>query len=117
MTLYVIPEYKHQYFSHGQISQALLAAGFPASVIPTMVAIAGAESSFSNAIQKGQPYKTTGWGTFQITPGNSVPSVGVDLQLLDLRLNARAAWYKYHTLGQGLHAWSTYTNGVYRKYL
>jgi len=59
-----------------------------------MTAIAGAESSYSNAIQKEQPYATTGWGTWQITPGNSVPSIAVDLALLDLVTNARAALVK-----------------------
>lgn len=114
MNLYVIPPYTHAYFSKTEISSALSLAGFPANVIPIMVAIAGAESSYSNAIQRGQPYATTGWGTWQITPGNSVPQVGVDLQLLSLEVNARAAFVKWRH--QGLEAWSTYNNGVYRRY-
>jgi Lysozyme like domain len=111
---YVIPFYTHAYFSKSEISAALRLAGFPVNTIDTMVAIAGAESSYSNAIQMGQPYATTGWGTWQITPGNSVPSVGVDLQLLPLEVNARAAFVKWAR--QGLEAWSTYNNGVYRRY-
>lgn len=112
---YRIPNYTKVYYSHAECAAALIAAGFPSGDIPIMVAIAGAESSYSNAIQLGQPYETTGWGTWQITPGNSVPSVGVDMQLLDIHYNARAAHVKF--LRQGLKAWSTFNNGVYRRYL
>jgi hypothetical protein len=112
---YTIPPYHRVFYARGDIENAIRNAGFPAGLIATMTAIAYAESSGSNAIQKYQPYATTGWGCWQITPGNSVPSVGIDLALLDLHANARAAFVKWHS--QGLHAWSTYTSGIYRKYL
>lgn len=115
MANYVIPPYHRVFFTKESIGQALLTAGWPPECITTMTAIAGAESSYSNAIQQGEPYATTGWGTWQITPGDSVPSVGVDLALLDLVTNARAALVKWRS--QGYRAWTTYTNGVYRRYL
>lgn len=115
MSLYVIPPYHKQFFTKDHIRSALLQAGWPEGSIVTMIAIAGAESSYSNAIQKGQPYATTGWGTWQITPGDSVPSVATDLGLLDLVTNARAALVKWRR--QGYRAWSTYNNGVYKRYL
>jgi hypothetical protein len=115
MTLYNIPNYTPVTYSIKDIETALLNAGFPASSVITMTAIAGAESSWSNAIQKGQPYSTTGWGAWQITPGDSVPLVGTDLELLDLEVNAKAAFDKW--LHQGYEAWTTYNNDVYMKYL
>jgi len=115
LTTYVIPPYHRQFFTKSQIIDALRVAGWPEGTWTTMCAVAGAESSYSNAIQKGQPYSTTGWGTWQITPGDSVPSVATDLALLDLVTNARAALVKWRT--QGYRAWSTYNNGVYKRYL
>ena len=105
----------HQYTSL-EVHTALVAAGFPDSLLVIMDAIGGAESSWlPNVIQQGQPYATTGWGTWQITPGDSVPSVGVDRQLLPIEVNARAAHAKWTT--QGLDAWTTYRNGVFRRYI
>jgi hypothetical protein len=85
-----------------------------------MTAISLAESSGNpSSIQSGQPYATTGWGLWQITPGNSEPSVGTDHDLLDPRKNAEAAYLKYKTPGPngGLAQWTTYTGGAYKKYL
>jgi hypothetical protein len=77
------------------------AAGLPGI---TFSQIAQGESSDQpGAVQKGQPYGTTGWGLWQITPGNSVASVGVDNALLDPITNARAAKVKYDS--QGMGAW------------
>ena len=112
--LYTIPAYTLELYTDDQIVTALQAADFPASVINTLRCIAYAESSGSNAIQKGQPYSTTGWGCWQITPGDSVPSVGIDMQLFELNANARAAKVKYDT--QGLNAWTTYTSGLYKQW-
>lgn len=112
---YVIPPYHRITYAHVDVRLALLSAGFATAELTTMLAIAGAESSWSNAIQVGQPYQTTGWGCWQITPGNSVPTVGIDQALLDLYTNARAAWVKY--AGQGFHAWSTFNSGVYERYV
>lgn len=89
--------------------------GFPANVAPTMAAIAIAESGGNNVRQQGQPYRTTGWGLWQITPGNSEPADGTDNALLNPVNNAKAAYAKYRS--QGLHAWTTYTHGTYKKYL
>jgi hypothetical protein len=44
-----------------------------------------------------------------------VPSVGVDQDLLDALVCAKAAKVKYD--GQGLNAWATYSSGAYRQYL
>lgn len=101
-----------------EIYNALIAAGFPndGHTCQTMDAIAGAESSWlPDCIQQGEPYQTTGWGTWQITPGNEVPSVGVDHELLPLAVNARAAHYLWSR--RGYEPWSTYNSGVYKRYL
>jgi hypothetical protein len=115
MTIYNIPPYTLNHYTRAQILDALNTAGFPPSSLDIMAAVAVAESSWTNAIQKGQPYATTGWGTWQITPGNSVPSVGVDMDLLDLYTNARAAHVKF--MERGYLPWVTYTNGKYKQYL
>src|SRR5882757_5272196 len=106
---YAIPPYTLLRYTRQDILDALTAAGFPDWSLDTMAAIGVAESSWTTAIQKGQPYATTGWGTWQITPGNSVPHVGVDMDLLDLHVNARAAMVKFSE--RGYHPWSTWTNG------
>lgn len=112
---YVIPPYHRITYAHVDVRSALLAAGFGSAELTTMLAIAGAESSWTNAVQLGQPYQTTGWGLLQITPGNSVPTVGIDQALLDLYTNCRAGWVKYAK--QGFHAWSTFNSGVYERYV
>jgi hypothetical protein len=102
--------------TYAQAEGFWIAADGPSGVASIMAAIAEAESSLNpSAIQQGQPYATTGWGLWQITPGNSVPSVGIDGALLDPLTNARAALVKYR--GQGLKAWTTYTSGRYKQYL
>lgn len=102
--------------SFDQIEQVAIQGGFPPAVAPVMAAIALAESAGDSAvIQSGQPYATTGWGLWQITPGNSEPSAGVDQALLDPVQNARAAYAKYQS--QGLGAWTTYRDGKYAQFL
>jgi Lysozyme like domain len=99
-----------------EIHAALGAAGFDPTLWTVMDAIAGAESSWlPMVIQKGEPYDTTGWGTWQITPGNSEPSIGIDRQILPLLVNAKCAKVKYDA--QGLEAWTTWRNGIYEKYV
>lgn len=104
--------------SPGQIGGYWLKA-YPKSstnLTTVMVAISLAESSGNpSAIQQGQPYARTGWGLWQITPGDSEPSVGKDHELLDPEKNAEAAYLKYKA--QGLSAWSTYTSGAYARYM
>lgn len=104
--------------SYSDLEGLWIAAGGPANVANVAAAIAFPESSANpGAIQQGQPYSTTGWGLWQITPGNSVPSVGTDRQLLDPLTNARAAVIKYKAAGNSFTPWTTYTSGAYRAYL
>ncbi|HEX5115724.1 MAG TPA: transglycosylase SLT domain-containing protein [Pseudonocardiaceae bacterium] len=92
-------------------------AGGPSSVAETAEAITGAESSFlPGIIQAGQPYSTTGWGLWQITPGNSVPAYGEDYQLLDPWNNAEAAVAKFDAAG-GFSPWTTFDDGAYESFL
>ncbi|HEV3380669.1 MAG TPA: hypothetical protein VG142_06785 [Trebonia sp.] len=92
-------------------------AGGPSSVAETAEAVTGAEASFEpGIIQPGEPYSTTGWGLWQITPGDSVPAYGEDYQLLDPWNNAEAAVSKYDAAG-GLTPWTTYVDGAYENYL
>jgi hypothetical protein len=93
-------------------------AGGPSSVAETAEAITGAESSFEpGIIQAGQPYSTTGWGLWQITPGDSIPGTyGQDYQLLDPWNNAEGAVNKYDAAG-GFTPWTTYVDGAYKNYL
>lgn len=112
--LFTVPAYNHVQYDDEEMVTAARNAGFPPNILDTMRCIGYAESSGTNAIQRGQPYQTTGWGCWQITPGDSVPSVGIDLELLDLNVNARAAYAKWET--QGLNAWTTYNNGLYHQW-
>jgi Lysozyme like domain/Tachylectin len=101
-----------------QIEGYWVAAGGPASNAATAAAIAGAESSYyPGIIQSGQPYSTTGWGLWQITPGSSVSQFGRDYQLLDPWNNAGAAVAKYRAAGNSFRPWTTYNNGAYRQFL
>lgn len=94
-----------------------VAAGGPSDLASTAAAITAAESRFEpGIIQAGEPFAQTGWGLWQITPGNSSPSeYGSDYQLLDPWNNAEAAVWKYEQ--QGLDAWSTYFDGAYKSYV
>ena len=99
-----------------QIEQTWIKAGGNPALAPTMAAIAEAESSGRPGIvQSGKPYSGTGWGLWQITPGNSVPSAGTNSALLNPIANAKAAIAKLNS--QGLRAWTTYNDGAYRKYM
>lgn len=102
-------------YTFGQLEGLWIRNGGPPAVAPVMAAIGLAESTGNNVKQQNQPYRTTGWGIWQITPGNSVPSIGTDAALLDPDKNAQAAVYKYKR--QGLGAWTTYTNGAFRQYM
>jgi hypothetical protein len=98
------------------LAKLWIQAGGSPGLANTMAAIAMAESGGDpNSVQKNQPYATTGWGLWQITPGNSVPSIGTDQQLLDPLTNAKAAVAKEKS--QGLGAWTTYTSGAYKQFL
>jgi len=69
------------------------------------------------AVQANQPYATTGWGPWQITPGNSVPSAGIDDALLIPNNNAKAAVAKFKGAGNSFRPWVTFTSGAYAQYL
>jgi hypothetical protein len=80
-------------------------------------AITYCESSYEpGVIQPDEPYSATGWGLWQITPGNSVPEYGTDFQVLDPWNNAEEAVYKYDAAG-GFSPWTTYLNGCYAHHL
>lgn len=92
--------------SFGQLEQLWTSEGGAPQWAPTMAGVAYAESSgIPSRVQKGQPYSSTGWGLWQITPGNSEPTIGVNNQLLNPTTNAKAAVAKFDT--QGIGAWSS----------
>jgi hypothetical protein len=101
-------------YTYAQVEGFWVNAGGPPEAAAIMAAIATAESGRTNVIQSGQPYATTGWGLWQITPGNSEPQVGIDYALLNPETNARAAVAKYRS--GGLNQWTTYTSGAWRQY-
>lgn len=86
------------------IAKLWVDAGGPPAWAWTMAGIAYAESGgYYRCVQQGQAYSTTGWGLWQITPGNSEPQCGSDEALLSPRANACAAVAKFR--GQGIGAW------------
>lgn len=94
--------------------------GGPAAVARVAGAIAMAESNGSDIMQTGQDYAHTGWGRWQITPGNSEPQFGVDQALLIPINNAHAAVAKYVSAphgGNNFSPWTTFTSGKYKRYL
>jgi hypothetical protein len=100
-----------------QVAAAALAAGWTPAQAVIATAITSCESSRdATVVQAGQPYATTGWGLWQITPGDSVPRFGTDKQLLNPLANARAAHYKWEQAG-GWDPWTTYEDGCYRQWL
>src|SRR5689334_13705443 len=93
--------------SFARIEGYWIAAGGPASNAATAAAITGAESgSLPGNIQPSQPYSTTGWGLWQITPGNSESAFCVDFRLLDPWNNAEAAVAKYRGAGNSFSPWT-----------
>jgi Lysozyme like domain len=100
-----------------QIAAVARSAGFPAAAAVYAVAITHPEAGAnSGAVQAGQPYATTGWGLWQITPGNSEPQFGTDHALLNPLNNARAAHAKWSAAG-GFSPWTTFMDGAYGPYL
>ena len=92
-------------------------AGGPSSEAETAEAITGAEAAFKPGnIEPGTPYSTTGWGLWQITPGDSITGFGEDYQLLDPWNNAEAAVAKYK-IGENFTPWVTYVKGTYKQFL
>jgi hypothetical protein len=104
--------------SYGDIEGYWEKAGGPKSVASIAAAITGAEASFQpRIIQQGQPYSTTGWGLWQITPGDSEPQFGVDQALLNPYNNAEAAVAKFKGAGNTFAPWTTYMDGAYKAFL
>jgi hypothetical protein len=100
-----------------QVAAVALKAGWPAGPAVIAVAITEPESSRdASVVQAGQPYATTGWGLWQITPGNSVPQFGVNGQLLNPLNNAKAGHYKWAQAG-GFGPWTTYMNGLEQPFI
>lgn len=94
-----------------------IAAGGSAVSAPIAAAITFPESgNVASTVQQGQPYATTGWGLWQITPGDSEPQCGTDEALLEPAANACAAVAKWKAAG-GFTPWTTYTGGEYKAYL
>lgn len=99
-----------------QVAAVALHVGWSPAEAVTATSITEPESNREpRVIQAGQPYATTGWGLWQITPGDSEPQIGVDAALFDPLTNAKAAVAKYDS--QGLGAWTTYTSGAYKQFL
>jgi hypothetical protein len=104
-------------YTYSQLEGFWRGAGGSAASAPIAAAIGMAESAGSDVIQQGQPYATTGWGIWQITPGNSESSIGVDNQLLNPQVNARAAVAKWKAAGETFQPWTTFTKGTYLQFL
>ena len=86
------------------------------NVLTIFVALTMPESGANaSAVQQGQPYSTTGWGVYQVTPGDSEPQCGVDQALLNLNANVCAAVAKLKS--QGLTAWTTFSGGEYLEWM
>src|SRR5215469_1254167 len=101
--------------SDDQLAALLRRAHVGAGDASYLVAISHPESGAdSSVVQQGQPYATTGWGLWQITPGNSEPQFGINHALLSPQANADAAAAKLRS--QGLGAWTTYTDGAFEPY-
>lgn len=97
-----------------QIGSLWIQAGGPTSVAPIAAAITVPEAGRRpGAVQPGQPYATTGWGLWQITPGNSEPQFGTDTAMLTPMNNAKAAVAKFQGAGGKFTPWTTYTSGKY----
>lgn len=89
-----------------------IAGGGDPKDAPYMAAVSVREAGLRpGVIQQGVPYATTGWGLWQITPGNSVPTAGIDFELLNPLTNAKAAVAKFNAskkaTGDGSRPWTT----------
>lgn len=96
--------------SDSQIAGYAAGAGFTPAQIPTMVAIALAESSGNTDAVHHNMNGTTDEGIWQI---NSVHKFTGNL--FDPKVNAAAARTVFNQ--QGFQAWSTYNSGAYTRYL
>jgi hypothetical protein len=103
--------------SWDEVAAVAIHAGWPPGPAVIAVSITEPESArIPSAVQQGQPYATTGWGLWQITPGDSVPQYGINQAMLDPLNNARAALAKYHGAG-GFSPWTTWSGGLNVPYI
>jgi hypothetical protein len=94
-----------------QVAAVAIKAGWSPGAAVIAVSITEPESARdSTVIQQGEPYATTGWGLWQITPGDSEPQFGVNEAMLNPLSNARAALAKYNGAG-GFSPWTTWSAG------
>jgi len=106
-----------------QLVDVIRGAGFPEDVVPTMTAIALAESGGNPRAHN--PNAATGdnsYGLFQVNMlGGMGPErrrefgIASDKELFDPVINAKAAKRIYDS--QGLNAWSVHKNGAYQRHL
>ena len=95
--------------SYAQIEGFWIAAGGSPADAPKAAAITVREAGMEpGAIQQGQPYSTTGWGLWQITPGDSTSQFCTDYALLDPWNNAEAALAKFQAAG-----WAPWNGGAF----
>lgn len=94
------------------VAAAALLGGWTPGPAVIAVSITQPESSrIANNVQQGQPYATTGWGLWQITPGDSEPQFGINGALLNPVNNAKAGHAKWAGAG-GFSPWTTWVNGL-----
>lgn len=106
----------------GQVYAYARAAGFSAAEAVTMTAIAGAESGFDPAAVGDVGLQNATWGPSiglwqvrSIKAQSGTGGVRDATRLSDPAFNAKSAYSIYK--GQGLSAWSTYSNGAYKGYV
>jgi Lysozyme like domain len=89
-----------------QVAAVALKSGWSPGDAVIATALTGQESSrYPAIIQQGQPYATTGWGLWQITPGDSAPQFGINDKLLNPLNNGKAAFWKFSEAG-GWSPWA-----------
>jgi len=93
-----------------QAASAASAAGFPAAIVPVMVAIAMAESSLNPNATHSNSNGSTDYGLWQINTINRDALALGDWR--DPATNARMAYMIYQR--QGLKAWTVYNTGAYQ---
>jgi hypothetical protein len=101
-------------YKPSEINTALVNAGVPPHVAPTLTAVSGAESGFGRStISPPNKDGSRDHGVFQVNDKAWPQFKNVAAQ--PLQTQAAIAAHIYNT--QGLKAWSTYNNGAYKKYL
>ena len=103
-------------YAPSEIHTALVKAGVPPSVAPTLTAISGAESGFGKSTVSGvNKNGSRDYGVFQVNDKAWPQFGGADVAKLPLDQQAKLAAEIYRK--QGLSAWSTYNNGAYKSHL